>query len=360
MSTNRDELLKVAALVRPALSNQAYIPALTHICFDGGKATTYNDVASISVKCNVGLGLCVPGELLIKALGSFNAETVLLQEDAKTGNLVVSSGRSKMKVPTLPMADFPLQMPTGKPEVIELSDEVLAGVRRCLFSVGTDPTHPAQMGVTMDTEDGRCVLYSTDNFTISRCLTNTKLKLPGDSPVILPTFFCDQLLALAKAFPKEDIDLLVYAGALVAKFGNVATLMTKTLVDTVPMDFPAVISKHLDMSKVSKSLFSIPVTLDACFNRALLVLSSEADKATKVSSSPHGLELFSKSQLGDALDEVELPEGGPDCRKLEFHVDPSLVVRAIKVCGSMAVYPRVLVLASDDAKFVHLVAHCAA
>jgi DNA polymerase III sliding clamp (beta) subunit (PCNA family) len=355
-TTNRDALLKLLSLVRGGLSTQSFIPALTHIRFADGYATTFNDVLSLSVKVPVDLELCVPGELVIKALGSFNAEQVMLQEGGPEEPLVVSSGKSKLKVPTLSTKQFPLEMPRGKPEVVPLTDELLVAINKCRFSVGSDPTHPAQMGVTLATgKSGTLVAYSTDNFTISRALTASKVRLPGDAPVILPTAFCEQILALSKAFPDADMDLEIYASALRVTFGKSAWVMTKTLA-LESMEFEKIISKYLNPAKLKEELQPLPTAFDSCWNRALLVLGAEADKSTKVTVSPDSAILFSSGAAGESTD--TLPLDGAE--KMEFHVDPTLVVRAAKQCGSVAFFPGVMVLASDDATFVHIISHCAA
>lgn len=357
-TAKRDELHSLMMLVRSALATQSFIPAWTHIRLADGSATTYNDTSSISVKTPLS-GMdpkCVPGELFIKALSSFNADSVLLQEHPSEQAIIVTSGRSKLKIPTLPIEDFKMPVLKGTPATIELTDELMAAIGRCLFSVGTDPTHPEQMGVTLGTQNGKAVLYSTDNMTISRCATKTAISLPGDAPVILPTFFCEQLLSLAKAFPDDDVLLNMYAGALQVTFGRKASLLTKTLVDMEVRDFEDVVKKYLDLSGLKSAAMPIPKSFDAAFNRAMLILGLETDKATLLTPSADGVTLFSKSSLGESDDEFILDK---HVRVKPFKVDPGHVLRAAKMCGSVAFYDRVLVLCSDDLSFVHLVAHCA-
>ena len=160
------------------LATQAYIPALTHIQFDGEYATTYNDISAISVRAKVDVEACLPGDLLIRALNSFGAENIAFQQGPKDDSLVISSGRSKLKLPVLPLSAFPYEAPdTKKASEIVLDHSILKGIERCLLSVGNDPTHPAQMGVTLDADDkGNAVLFSTDNFTISRYQTKSKIE----------------------------------------------------------------------------------------------------------------------------------------------------------------------------------------
>jgi DNA polymerase III sliding clamp (beta) subunit (PCNA family) len=343
--------------VRPALSKQNYIPALQHVSFAKGYATAYNDISAISVRLESDIDRCIQGELLIRALQSFGAETVMFQQ--KDEEVVVSSGRSKLKLPTLPNAGFPLQWPEeGDVVEVKLSAAIIRGIERCLMSVGNDPTHPEQMGVTLDSVDGYARLFSTDNFTISSYETDTKLKLPADAPVILPTFFCEQLSALASAYKEEKIVLYVHGGALVAEFGTSARLLTKTLVEREPADFPAMLKKHLKVGNLKKELVSIPAAFDAALQRALLVLESEADKVTSVTLNKEDFRLSSSSSMGEADDKLpfegDMDFGAPE----EIHIDPTLVARASKACGLMGFLPKGLVLADSEAQFVHLVAYC--
>lgn len=360
-ATNREALVKIAALVRPALATQAYIPALTHIKFDSEFATAYNDVSAIMVKALVDVEVCLPGELLIKALNSFGAESIAIQESAKDKAVVLSSGRSKLKIPTLALDAFPFALPdTKKASEIVLDASILKGIERCLMSVGNDPTHPAQMGVTLDADDvkGTAILYSTDNFTISRYQAKAKVALPGGSPVILPTFFCQQLVALAKAFPEEEVVLYLIPGALLVEFGKTARLFNKTLVDLEPLDFPRIFDKHCKITKLKDRLGTIPDSWDASFNRALLVLGGEVDKVTKVVVSDKSIQLHSTSSMGDSDDTLSHDSDAEEAPEGAFYIDPALVGRAGKAAGLMVFNEKALALADAEAQFIHLIAYC--
>lgn len=357
-STDRDALLKVAALIRPALATSNYIPAFQHIKFDGDFATAYNDISAISVRMKTDVRRCIPGELLIRALGSFNADNVAFSE-GKNGALTISSGRSRVTVPTLDLKAFPLVWPEDGDVEVKLSAAILKGIARCLLSVGSDPTHPEQMGVTLESQGGKAVLYSTDNFSISRFSTDSKLKLPGDSPIILPTFLCEQLSSLARAFPDETPTLLVMDGALVVEFGDSARLLTKTLVDREPLDFPAIFKKHMKADgDLKKELATIPDAFDSALQRALLVLGSEQDKVTTVTFGDEKIAMSSSSSMGDSDDKMPFDCDAAAHAPEEVFFDPALVARASKHCGLLGFMPRALVLADSEAQFVHLVAYC--
>lgn len=366
-STNREALLRIVSLVRPALATQTFIPAYNHIAFDGDYALTHNDISAISIKCPFPDPCCVPGELLIRALGSFSAESVALQRSGNDQSLLVVSGRSRLKVPTMPLKSFPFTLPEPESsgEAIPLTPEIIDAISQCLISAGNNPNHPATMGVTLDMdEDGSALLFATDNCTISRYSTEQGIKLPGDAPIILPTFFCNQLIALTKAFPDLSKFITLYAmpGALLVEFGDdagrpEATLFSKTIDDLEPLDFPKIIKKHIDVTRVDKLLGKIPDAFDAAFSRQLLVLGSEVDKVTQVQYDDGTMKLRSSSQVGESDESFAFD--GPES-KFDFHIDPVLVIRGSKSCDKIALGEKVLVMAGSKDRFVHIIAHVSA
>jgi len=353
---SRATLAKVASLVRPALATQTFIPAYNHIAFTGKRAMAHNDIAAIEVRAQVPVRGCLPGELLIKALASFTGDSVMLQESSKDQSVLVVSGRSKIKLPTMALNNFPFEMPDyEKAQSIILSKDIVKGIEQCLVSAGSDPNHPSSMGVTIDQEDGFAMLFATDNFTISIYSSSTKIKLPGDAPVILPTFFCNQIIALAKAYAVDEPILFLLADGLLVEFGNEALLFTKTLVDLEPVNFPKLVNGLVALDSLGKRLTGIPDAFESAFQRALLVQSAELDKTTRVSFDGGTLSLHSSSQMGDADDSFKFDADGKDC---EFLVDPNLIIRGSKTCTSIYLAPKVLVLADVKATFVHIIAHC--
>lgn len=353
---SRATLAKITSLVRPALATQTFIPAYNHIAFTGKRAMAHNDIAAIEVLAQVPIRGCLPGELLIKALASFTGENVMLLEGSKDQSVQVVSGRSKIKLPTMALNDFPFEMPDfSKAAEIELTKEMITGIEHCLVSAGSDPNHPSSMGVTLDVEDGYATLFATDNFTISVYSTGSEIKLPGDAPVILPTFFCNQIIALAKAFPVGRPVLFLLADGLLVEFGTDAMLFTKTLVNLEPVNFPKLVQGLVSLDKLPKQLTGIPDAFEGAFQRALLVQSAELDKTTRVTFDGSTLSLHSSSQTGDADDSFKFDADSKDC---EFLVDPNLVIRGSKTCTSIYLAPKVLVLASPKADFVHIIAHC--
>lgn len=357
-TTNRDQLLKLLTLVRPALSTREYVKELMHFQFLNGWVTAFDDKSAISLKCGLDLAYCVPGELMIRALSSFNSESVKLQEGPKGSELLLSSGRSKLKLPVLEAERFPFEEPQGQPDEIELDDAILEGIKKCLFAVGNDPTHPAQMGITLDQNaDKKAVLFATDNFTISRYQTTSKIELPGETPIILPTFFCENLVALAQAYPDDEITLQLYPSMYAARFGKKAKLFTRILADTEPLNFEKIVGKHVNVKKLKSQLQPIPVGFDAAIGRAALMTAADEDKIATIKVEVDAISITSQADRGESDDEIEWAGEALDAA---FCVDPTLVTRAVKQFGSVAFYDRVMLLANDSGTFIHIISHSSA
>lgn len=355
----RTELAKVVSLVRPALSNQAYLPVLTHICFSGNMATAYNDVASIAVTTDAGIQGCIPGELLSKALQGFTGDTVEASED--TGTLLLTSGRSKLRLPTLPVKDFPFDFDTALVaggHCIRLQPDTIRGIRKCLLGAGSDNTHPEQMGVTLEADGACAALYSTDNNTISNYLTQDEIKLPGRKPIILPTFLCEQVVSLSSVYKDHEVSLFVLPGGLLVDFDGAARVFTRMLLDIQPMDFPHVVSKFCRFPVASTELLEIPKGLDAALGRSLLVLGN-AERSALFQIGETGFTVKTETQTGESHDHIDF-ELSDDTQApfTPFYVDPSLMARAAKACTHMAFMPRAVVMTDATQTFVHLISHC--
>lgn len=361
---HRASLLRSANLVKPALAAAEYVPAYTHIRFANGRMLAHDDIMAIEIKRDGAddVNRCIPGGLLIRALNSFSSESVGFGFDEKTHVLTVSSGRSKVKLPTLAAAEFPFDMPTSEGDVITLTKELLTGIERCLPAAGNDAKKPDQMGVTLEPDSrGYASVYSTDSTTISRYATKSIIGQAGDPSIILPIAFCEQLLALVKAYPdqKNEPVLVLMDGAISAEIGTdgdpVARLFHKTLVDVEPLEFSKVVRRFCDVTKINGDALPIPDSMDAAFGRALLVQENAQAKTTHVELAYTEVSLHSSTDYGDSDEVIDFGKTAK-LSDLKFKIDPALVTRALKWCKNIAFYSKVIVL-SDGDKFLHIIAH---
>lgn len=352
---NRAKLLETINLLRPAIATADYIPTLTHIQFDGEYAMAYNDISAVSVLFPTPFRRCIPGDLLAKAAQSMLGEKIATSFDPKSQVMLLASGRSKIKVPTLPHEDFPFALPDENAPELDLTADMVRGIELCLAAVGADKTHPEQCGVTLASTNGLATLYSTDGMTISRYETDEKIELPGDSPIILPTFFCERIVALHKASPKGGKPTLVlYPGALLAEFGLFASVYSKTLVDLEPVNFERPLEALFPDGYDPDTEPAVPTGLDAAIDRALLVTSREVVRTTTMTVKAGTLSLHTSTTMGDADDDMSYTDDA--AHNIEVKVNPEYVARALKTCDRMALMKRAAMFTGADGKLLHVVA----
>lgn len=349
---DRAGLLKLCSQVRPALAASPYIPALVHIQFDGEYAMTFNDVMAISVQCEPGFKACVPGELMIKTLGSFRGDRVAMTlGDAK---LLLACERSKINLPWMPVDKMPFEIPAATGLEVPLTADLIWGIKQCLLGVGTDERLPARMGVTLEaTRSGKALLFSTDGVTISMSTTKASLELPGGVPVIMPTAFCENVVALQHAYPEVVQPMLeLLPGALLASFSNKAMIFTKTVADVEPLDFNQVLRKHFDPDKANYT--PVPEGLDDALQRAFLVCNPDKPG---VDFETQGGKLYvrARSAAGESED---IFDWVGQIKPVECN--PQLIVRGLKQTNKiMFADTLVTVLSNDDSSFVHCIANFA-
>jgi hypothetical protein len=354
MNINREDLAKVCSLVRPALATKDYIPAWQHIYFDGEYATTFNDINGISVGCDLDINACVPGDLLMRALGTFSEKE--LSASIIKDSFMLGADKSTVKLPTLSKDFFKFTMPDDEtvPSFI-LHSEGLKAVSKCLPFASSDGNHPEWVGVTLDADEAsKLIVSATDNETISMCFAECTVKLPRGRAIMLPTFFCQQLLSLHKADPERTVRVFLLPDALQASIGNgEALLYSKTIADLQPVDFPSRVEKICDLTKMDE--VEIPQGFDSAMHRQLMVQASELRKTTNIEIQHRRLSISSKSSSGVAHDSVSMPHDWKT--DTDHDIDPALIIRAAKVCTHMDFYKGALVMCTEDKSFIHLISY---
>jgi hypothetical protein len=182
--------------VQPAIAINPTIPLLTHYWFTGKQLLANNGQIALQVPFESDFAGAVPNGVLdlLKAAG-FKGDIKLASKD---GNLLITEPQSSGVRMTLKMLKptFPFKMPQHKqtnsnPQAIA---ELVDAIRYCLISVGTDTSIPECLGITLERDGKRIMLYSSDGSTISR--TSISDQLPLEKRTTLPSSFCVQMLRL--------------------------------------------------------------------------------------------------------------------------------------------------------------------
>ena len=356
MQVQRARLLAALAIVRPALVGRPYIQSLSHVLLDKGWLTAYNESIAITTWLEddvATIGACVPGEQLIAALGPFGAEAVEVVH--AEGGMTVSSGKARIKLATLPATDFLYRAPDWSDDAFELPQAVIDGIACCLMGVGKDETMPATLGVTMAAVDGMVVLFSSDNRTITRFGTDAEAPAAMKGAVLLPTQFCEQVVALAKLAPAVAPIMVLRKDSAIVDFDGAAVLTARLQDEFELVDFQAKVDDIVPASAYDH-IVAIPDGFDGAMARASLALGSGRDQSVRVSIKDGVMAIEATAATASSRDELAYPHTS---MRMAFSVDPQLVMRGARACADLLPLEGALVMMGREGKLLHLVAHVA-
>jgi DNA polymerase III sliding clamp (beta) subunit (PCNA family) len=352
--------------VEPAISKNPIIPLFTHYWFTGDKLLTNNGQIAIQVPFASDFADAVPSVLLdlIKAAG-FKGNIKLASKD---GNLLITEPQSsggvrmtlKMLQPTFPFAMPERKQTNSAPQVIA---ELVEAIRYCMRSVGTDTSHPEYLGITLERDGKRIMLYSSDGSTISR--TSISDQLPLEKRAILPSRFCEQMVRLYDN-RSEGSEASFEIGETPLKGGKFDRYALFTAGDVKlygriiearrPYDFNGVVAWHLPKG-YEKKLVDIPERLRKAVALASGVCN-ERRLQTRITVSAGQLCLVSKDN--DAgVEEVEdvIPLASAHDDVTTVVLEPKQL-RHISNFDKMLVTTKCIIMTKTTGNELHLVSCC--
>lgn len=332
----RSDLLDTLKTVGPALASREFIPILACFCFDPKTVTAFDDVVAMTFPLATGLKGGIKGDVMLNWLANSRAPEVEIKQEGT--EVLLKAGRSRIKLAALPATDFVFEWPKDEANELPLNDTVLAGFRKCLVSMGQDPSQPWQSGITMALDKDRMRLYSTNNTAAS--MVKLDLKVPKalrEMTLLLPPRFCTLLVSLMAKNDGKVLRLTKHWAE--AQFENGLRMLSKAGKDANVKEYQKVFSKELS-AESEKKLCEMPAGLAGTLARNLVVLSKAADKFSKMSVADGKLKVTSRSDHGEVTDYVKLP-GHPDCNvELQPDVLAAALDHAKQICfveGSCAV-----------------------
>lgn len=351
---HRTDFLKILDICKPALSSQDFIPVLTNFCFtDGGTVYAYNDVIGIETDCDIGFVGGIKGVLLLQLLSKSKAKELHFIDDS--GTLKIKAARSEFEFQHIPEEDFIFDYPDfDDTPSIQVTEELLEGITRCLIAASDNPMLPTRAGITLIPGDQGLTLYATDGFSMASYLCDDDVT--GFDHVIFPNQFCQQLIRLGKMH-KEGGTVYIGKRSVLADFGG-TTLFSKLLTTEDPLDFEKVFGNHWEDAE--GKMMSLPKTFHLGLDRACTILSSDTnaiDKLTKLEVEDGILMLVTKTEHGKVEDTFDLPKTK---RHLVKTTNPSYLLRAIPYVSQISFGPESIVMSDEEEKFVYMTTYIVA
>lgn len=349
----RKEFLDNLSVAKICLSTQDTIPALTHFYTAKNTIMSYNAVSAVIINFEHDLSCCIPGEEILKILGSYDTEVKLSHTDS---TLSVKSGRSSVKLKILPVGDWPFKLKDdilNNNTVYDLNEDFFEGIKACAVSMGANSSKREQYGITVISTKEKTVLYSSDQARISSFTLSKPIQSDPFS-FLLPKPFCDSLISICKDFKEGRlhigadsilIDFLVDGkSAGIQLFSNF-----NNNIELLPFEriFSQVILKEDRFQEIPASLLS-------CIDRHLILISSDKNPEIEIKTNGKLMTLTSGNAFGGTADEVDFLN---DLGEIVCKMKPLFVRQVIADSDkiSFSDFEGDIVLVGVKSNFVHLV-----
>lgn len=311
---SRDALIGCLGRVHRVVPRRSTIPILANVLLRNSSKTlaiTATDldievVASVEVASASKSAITVPATTLYDIARKLpeGSEVSLKADDA---TLTVSCGRSRFKLPVLPVSDFPDIAPGELPIHFDIAASDLRRlIEKTEFAISTEETRYYLNGIYLHVEADKLRGVATDGHRLAL----VDLDLPADAAdmagVIIPRKTVGEIQRLLDdvetvAVELSDTKIRVTCGDAV---------LTSKLIDGTFPDYRRVIPQGND-----KTLEIDRAAFHAAIDRVATV-SSEKGKATKLTLSKDNLDLsVTNPDSGSASEEVE---AGYDAEPLEI------------------------------------------
>lgn len=290
MNIEREALIRVLEQVKPALAASGSVEGLKHIWLDKKYLYAYDGALGIRIAWESGLQPCgLPGSVLLGILHSSSVKEISLEQQG--ASLTVKMGRSTTKLSTMPLDEnpwpFPPTVPASTKLTLELTEDLIMGLRRARAIKASNPVRVEHYGVSLFPSKGVLTLYTTDSKTLAEITVEGNYAKELNKQV-LPHAFVAQLLTLK---PPAKISFL--KDAIIAERAGIQ--VCSNLLDSASVwDLPKLADQTIGDEPERMAL---PDSLGEALNRAV-VLAGPDEAFINLSVVKKDLELSGTFKLG--------------------------------------------------------------
>lgn len=289
MRTSRHELARLLGSVTKAVQSRNTIPilAMVRLAADDGKLTVTGTDLTVEISGHIeaegDLSVCVDAKLLAGAVGKAAGDTITLEHDGN--DVMLKAGRSRFKLPSLPVDDFP-NLDAGT-FTAEFEADPAALFAPVAFAMSDETTRYYLCGAYLEPH----AVTATNGHKLS----TVSHSLPEFAPVIVPA----DTVALA---PKGKCTVRLNERKI--QFVADDVTITSSLVDGSYPDYERVIPRGLDNVAVYDA-----AAMKAAADRVAIV-SQDKTPSVRLDLTSEEITLTSRGN-GEANDVVPCAYDGP-------------------------------------------------
>lgn len=309
LTIERNALINVLKHTTSVVEKRNTIPVLSNILINATKEAVSFVATDMEIEVNECVAanvestgsITIPAQTIFDIVRKINNDEVTIQTE-KNGHVSISSGRSKFKLATLPVSDFPI-MDNNKFDCVFLINaldfsELLNRVR---FAMSQDETRYYLNGVYLHSfgDKIKCVATDGHRLAVSECAKPDGMDL--EKGVIIPRKTVNEVMkALSKT--TEDITVSINQSKISFMIGDI--FIQSKLVDGTYPDYYRVIPNG------NNKLLIVDVASFVGAVDRVATVSNERTRAIKLDLLPNELSLSSSASGSNAKDVIEVTFDG--------------------------------------------------
>lgn len=304
ITIERNVLLNVLKHTTGIVERRNTIPILSNVLISANK----DNVTFVTSDCEIEISECVnanvqdvgsvtiPSQTLFDIVRKIKNDDVII-ETKENGQVSVSSGRSKFKLSTLPVEDFPV-MPANKWDCFFSINSCEFGsmLDRVKFAISIDEARYYLSGIYIHTSGDVIKCVATDGHRLSVCETKKPENFDLVDGVIIPHKTVNEIRKILDEF-NDDITISINKNKISFMIGDL--FVQSKLIDGQFPDYERIVPKSNEKI-LTVEVLSLVNAVDR-----VSVVSNEKTKAIKLDILPDELCLTSGSNGSDASDFIE-------------------------------------------------------
>ena len=289
------------------------------------------ETSSFEAEVDEAGSVALDAKLFTEIVRKMPGDDIHIESDSKN-ETVCKSGKARFSVMGMPGGEFPVM------EKVERSigytipaRDLREMIRQTIFSVATEDAKPVLTGELIQHRENAINIVAVDGFRISY----RKMDLPSefvstDNPmsVVVPA---KALHELSRILPQEDIVRFYFTDKRIVFELNQFTFVSRLLE-----------GEFIRYDQIFNEDFTTNVTVGrqaflSCLERATLIARENKKTPIKVEITEQSIVITSKTEMGDAYDEVQADVDGSE---LEIAFNPRYLIEALKAIDEENVIAR--------------------
>lgn len=353
MKIEREELLRVLNIAKPALATKEIVFETTHFWFTGKSVLAYDDKIGIEVPFETDFEGGLLGKLLIGVLEKSAAKEVTIEAGQRPREVRLKCGNARVDLSLLEPERAIWEFPRFNEKYsFELERGFIDALANMMISVGQNTSVPAQLGVTFSPieasdrgDPGWLDLYSLDEGTMSWARIDLPEGYEVTDACVVPEQFCSQLISLTRKAGK----MIVEKDCVLAVTDDGVKLYAR-LVDVRRL--PAFAEQVEQLVPDPEHFVQLPARFGMAVERVSVLIDHLPGTPCELAVDREGmLRLFAKSDRGEIRDSIRL-EGDPE--EITAWFDPALMKRAVNGRTEFYISRDALIMRGPE-NFYHMI-----